>query len=236
MIVSGGYFLTKDVRRPNSVAASLMPSRLLSMSSCICDFVPDVWAVEWADMEASERAVEALKFGLPATSVDSVVQWTTEHMHTESLGWPSVFFSVNGARAFAKEFLRDAEGLKLLGIGLHEECLEEFLSEEKTEPEQGTPGVYSAVDKRQPLEEGGSELGWEVLGYDFGDFHSWLCNSLENKVAKKCSIKPGERGFIESASDALSAAQFCRKKGSGAEPGYWAPWLVREYPLVAAAE
>ena len=54
------------------------------------------------------------------------------------------------------------------------------------------------------------------------------------QVAKDLGIRPGPTGFIESASDALKAADHCGSDEVGAEPGFWAPWLVTEYPLDAA--
>jgi len=233
MPFSGGYFLTMAVDRPEYVTAELLPSRLLSLSDCICDFIPNVWAVEWASVEAEQRVAEALKFNVPSSALPDIVNWTTERMNTGALGWPCVFFSTRDARDFARRFLNVIPDLKLLGIALHTDLVDEFLSEEKPGPSQGEPGIYTAISSRKPLEPGGSELGWEVLCYEYGGFHSWLCNSLESDVAKKCGIKPGAAGFIASANDALAAAEYCGREDVGAEPGFWAPWLVMEYSLGA---
>ena len=43
-----------------------------------------------------------------------------------------------------------------------------------------------------------------------------------------------EDGFITSAPEASAAAEYCGRPDVGAEPGFWAPWLVVEYALFPA--
>ena len=152
-------------------------------------------------------------------------------MNTGNVGWPRVFFASHDARAFAKRFLPRDQRFKLLGIGLPAGVVEQFLAEQAPGPSMGVPGVYKAVSNRVSLESGGGVLGWEVLCYDHGGFHSWLCNGLETNVAEKYGIRPNEAGFITSAPEASVAAEYCGRQDVGAEPGFWAPWLVVEYAL-----
>lgn len=233
MTVCGGYFLTAAVERPAYVSSDLLPSRLLSLSDCICDFVPDLWAVEWTEVSPEDRAAEAQKRGITTAKLPELIGWTTQQINSGSLGWPCVFFSVGEARAFAERFIPRADGLKLLGIGLHASYVESFLADEIPKPSEGTPGVYKAISRRDGLESDGADLGWEVLCYEHGSFHSWLCNGLETEIAKKFEIKPNEVGFIASRDDASAAAEYCGREEVGAEPGLWAPWLVVEYSLAA---
>lgn len=231
MNTCGGYLLTSDVDRPAYVSADLLPPRLLSISDCICDFVPDLWAVEWAKVSAEDRAAEAAKHGIGASELLDLITWTTQHVNSGSLGWPCVFFSVGDARAFASRFLPIAPGRRLLGVSLHASYVERFLAEERPGPSAGTPGIYKAVSDRAGLEGGSIDLGWEVLCYDHGGFHSWLCNGLETEIANTLGIRPNDKGFIAAAEDAHAAASFCGRDEVGAEPGFWAPWLVVEYGL-----
>jgi len=230
MNVAGGYFLTKTVSRPDYMSADLLPARLLSLSHCICDFIPDLWAIEWTKVDEEERAAEALKFGVAVSQCRDVVAWTTERINSGAFGWPHVFFSVQDAREFANRFLQPDTG-RLVGIALHGHFIDDFLSGESPAAGHGQPGIYTCVSRRLPVEPNGSELGWEILCYDHGGFHSWLCNGLEGEIAKMSGIRPGANGFLVEEGDALAAAQYCGRPEVAAEPGFWAPWLVMEYSL-----
>ena len=228
MRFSGGYFLTRTVERAAFMAADLLPDRLLSLSDCICDFAPSHWAIQWVNVTDEERAAEASKFEVSPSRTQDIVDRATEWLDTGRLGWPSVFFSLQDAREFSKRFLDNCTDLELVGISLHEECVDPFLREERPPADQGEPGIYTAVGNRRPLEPGGRAIGWEVLCYDHGGFHSWLCNGLEVAVAESCKIKPGKSGLIDDANDALAAASYCGRADVGAEPGFWAPLVARK--------
>jgi hypothetical protein len=228
--VFGGYFLTKAVERPQYVSA-LLPTQVLSLSDCICDFTPDVWAIRWAQVSAEERTARASKIGIDVAALSSVIDWTTQQLDSGRFGWPCVFLTLNDAVTFAERFLRREAGFRLLGIGLPSSIVDHFLAEEAPGPSIGTPGVYKAVSSRLDLETHGSVLGWEVLCYDYGGFHSWLCNGLENAVAERFGVRTNEVGFIAAEADASVAAEYCGQEDVGAEPGFWAHWLVMEYSL-----
>jgi len=74
----------------------------------------------------------------------------------------------------------------------------------------------------------GQELGWEVLCYDHGSFHSWLCNRLEDDAEKRFGIIPNARGFIDRYEEALKVAAECTEH---ANPGVWSPWMITHYEL-----
>jgi len=216
------------------MARDLLPPRLLSLSDCICDFVPDLWAIEWASISAAERAAKAGSYGIAQALLPEVIKWTTNRVNSDEFGWPCVFLSIQDAQAFAARFLTGSRDLSLLGIGLHEDIVDEFLEAEIPSTSEGTPGVYRVVSDGVELVPGGRELGWEILYYDHGGFHSWLCNGLEKDVASMVGIRPAETGFISSAREALEVARYCGQDNVGAEPGFWAPWLVVEYRVSSA--
>ncbi len=230
MVVCGGYFLTHSVTRPPHVAAELMPPDIVSLSECIGDFIPNVWAVDWTNASAEERALEAGKFGITEAALPEIVAWTTEQVNAGTLGWPCVFFSTGEARSFAQRFLQTSSNLRMLGIGLPEELVSEFFTSNRPEPSTEAPGIYKAIGRVAEIEAGGKELGWDLLCYNHGGYCSWLCNGLERDVAKDCGVKPNPAGFISSVADALKAAEYCAREDVGAEPGFWAPWLVVEFP------
>jgi hypothetical protein len=131
---------------------------------------------------------------------------------------------------FASRFLVDVPAVRLLCAGLRADALDRFLAEEAPEPRQG---IYRALSNRADPEPGGMILGWEVLCYVYGAFHSWLCNGLERDVAERLGIRPNSVGFIDNAEDALQASEYCSRDELRAATGFWAPWRVIEDDIPA---
>jgi len=214
------------------MSADLLPDHLISMSDCICDFIPDLWALEWAQATPEDQIEEAAQFDVAPDQVQEIVDWSTQKMDIGVVGYPCLFYGIGDARDFASRFL-NVPDLRLVGISLPADHVDDYLSSQKPAADQGEPGIYPAICDRRDTTSGGTDLGWEPLCYEHGGFHSWLCNSLEVEVAKDLAIRPGPSGFLDSASDGLRAAEYCGREEVGAEPGFWAPWLVTEYPVKA---
>ena len=229
--VSGGYFLAKYAARSEGMSADLLPARILSASHCIAD-IPDAWAVRWANYQESDREEEAAKFGITPEILPQVIDWVTSGLESKKIGWPVVFYSLDTARQFAQSFLTHDTDLVLVGIGLQPEHAALLLLEEKPPDNHGTPGIYEALGQNLGLESGGEVLGFEVLGYDWGAFHSWLCNGLELASYREFNIRPNRYGFISNLEDAIKCAEYASRDEVGAEPALWQPWLVVKVPGV----
>ena len=228
--VSGGYFLAKYADRAEPMSADLLPARILSASNCIAD-IPDAWAVKWANYKETNRKEEAAKFGIAPEMLPDVIDWVTSGLESQKIGWPVVFYSLETARKFAENFLPHDSDLALLGIGLESELAALLLREEKPPENHGTPGIYEALRRGLSLEVGGEVLGFEVLGYEWGGFHSWLCNGLEVDSYREFNIRPNGYGFISNLEDAVKSAEYASREEVGAEPALWQPWLVVKYPM-----
>ncbi len=230
-MISAGYMLAKRTLRPDYICSQLMPERILSASECLVDFVPDLWTIDWTRLPDEERAKKARVFGMDAAARRQVSLWVEEGVDKGAFGWPNVFFSTDDAREFVRRFVPGQEDLVLFGLGLPERLSELFIESETPSDETGASGVFEAISRLQPLEDGGRVLGFEILGYDTSGYHSWLCNGLEQDVADELSVRPNADGFVDTYHDAMKAAEFCGRDEVGAEPGFWAPWLVVEYDL-----
>ena len=158
------------------------------------------------------------------------MDWVTGRLDT-SVGWPHVLLSLATARELCQKFIKERSRCVLLGIGLPNQYVEQFLAEEKPAAGDGTPGVYHAVNGRHALEPDGQVLGYEILGYEYGTFHSWLCNQLEKAVHQQLQIRPNPHGFVGSLSEAERAVEYCSRDDVKAEPALWLPWLIVKYPV-----
>lgn len=226
---SGGYLLAKAQERWDYLSPDLIPDTLVSASRCIVWHVPDAWALEWASYEEEERRAEALGFGIVPEALPEVMEWTTARFDEGDIRWPGVFRTVPAATQFADSFLPLQEDTSLIGMGLAEDLVEEFLSGEA--PGGTSSGSGELVRQHEGLQEDGEVLGYEVLDSEFGSFHSWLCNGLERDVSEALGIRPNDNGFIENAEEARSCAEYAAREEVEAEPVDWLPWLIVRYPL-----
>jgi hypothetical protein len=222
--ISGGYFISKPIRRPNG-AFSLLPEAFLTASACFADIAPDLWAVDWESYPKKEVAEEAAKFGIPAHLTGELVQWVSAQM----VGGlhPNAFLTLLIAREFVQRFVTD-NGVQILGIGLHTSLLPSFYGQLAKDMNRGY-GLVDRVDRKDLLADGGSLLGYEPLGYEAVHFHSWLCHSAPDEAEKLFGVRPNQNGLISNLEDAVQITENLVR--TGAEPAIWEPWLLVNYSL-----
>ncbi len=226
--IAGGYYLTKYTNRSEYMSSDLLPPQIVSASACIVGIVPNYWAVEWASYEESERKKKASQIGIMPDMLPQVIRWITSRLDSHEIGWGGGFNSVDLARQFAQQFLPNSIEIILIGIGLHRELVNTFLKEEGP---LGIQGTYEALSQGKSLELGGEVMGFEVLGYEGGGFHSWLCNSLEVHGYREFKIRPNSYGFIDTLEEAAKCAEYASREEVGAEPALWQPWVIVQYPV-----
>ncbi|MEZ4224730.1 MAG: hypothetical protein R3B13_27510 [Polyangiaceae bacterium] len=227
--VSGGYFLARPARRSAHMTGGLLPEILVTASDCIVDLVPNTWSIEWTQETRTARQEEAVKFGLNPSELQSFTDWCTSALESGDLGWPCVFLSVEVALRVRHEFLARASSLVVFGIALPHDLVSTFVEETRLAAGQGEPGVRAAVRGRNAPSPGGSLLGYDVLGWEYGGFHSYVCNGLETEFARAFAIKPNRWGFFDRLDDARRCADHCNQETTGAEPALWMPWRVTLY-------
>jgi hypothetical protein len=227
--IAGGYVLLSPADRPSWMDASLVPPIVVSASGCICKTVPDIWAYDGADDQSLRSRVEAAgSLGVPKDVFRKVVKWCNAAFFKKLIAWPHVFVTVDTAYEFVHKFVRGETGLRIVGLGIHKDHAREFLDEAlETDPSEVNLAYILRQDRG--LADGGHVLGFEVLGFDRNDFHSWLCNGLEGEVAAALGVKPGPHGPIVSEHAAESVAKYCNREDLETEPVYWHPWALLNY-------
>jgi hypothetical protein len=79
----------------------------------------------------------------------------------------------------------------------------------------------AATDARQAT---GHVIGYEVLGYEWGRFHSWLCHSLEVEIDAGLGIRPRPDGLFADLPSACAVAAYVNALGDEVEPVTWLPF------------
>jgi len=233
-IVGAGFLLVKPVPRPDWLSRDLLPDRIISASSCICPQFPRSYAIRWCrdSDEARTEAFDAI--GLVAEKREEAMDWATEEFE-KAFGWPGVFLTLGAARKARAQFFADSD-LVVIGVGLPEQHCAAFVSHATPAPPEpgfapvGKSGALSVVEAARPLPPPAAILGYEPLNVENGQIdHSWLCNHLEEHVAKDLGIRPGSTGLLQSLADASRCCESIEHGEIGAEPGPWFPWLLAQY-------
>lgn len=74
-------------------------------------------------------------------------------------------------------------------------------------------------------------IGYDVLGYDWGYFHSYLCNGLEKDIYERLGIKPKHNGLYRTYDEVVNIINLIDNEIVEPEPVLWQPWIVCEYEL-----
>ena len=234
--ISGGYYLVRPVKRPDSFSA-LLPETLVTVSPCIGEVGPRCsWESDWGRLTLEQQKTDATECGVPAeelpellNSINNIVERTTLPQGLQTCQEPPQvmpfgFSSFVIASAFYEQF---APPTLLLGIGLHA-SLVPLLNEQRRRDINNGYGLIERIGQRQTLRPG-QVLGFEPLGFEAMSFHSWICNYFPESVDKELRIKPAANGFISDFADALEVTEHIRN--AGGEPAIWLPWLIVQYGL-----
>ncbi|MFD9595186.1 hypothetical protein ACFWA9_20875 [Kitasatospora sp. NPDC059973] len=76
--------------------------------------------------------------------------------------------------------------------------------------------------------ERGHQLGWEVLGYDHGLLHSWLCNDLYREAVHALGVDTDDRGLLSGREAAERVATWANGLGD-TKPVTWFPAALVEW-------
>ena len=227
--LSGGYYLVRPTSRAEHMNAVLLPKRILTVSDCIADLAPDLWATDRSKIALESRLESASKFGIDEAGLADIIQWTTAALENGTLGWTSVFFELSTAHEFAMRFLGQSPDYQVLGLALHRDHCPALMEEAAPEEGGAESGLYACISAAREPVGGGRAVGFDVLCLDWQSFHSYICNGLEVEFDQKLGIKPNKLGFFDREADARKCAEYAGLDSTGAEPGLWQPWKVVLY-------
>jgi hypothetical protein len=230
--IIGGYFLVQAVQSADWMNKSFLPARFWTVSKCICEIIPDTWVFSWASKSTTSTVDYQDILKLDEEGFKSLQAWADEKFRKDELGWPNLFLNLETAKQFYVQYLRHLPDIKLLSIALPDSYWHEFIEENRPEPGMGEGGVYTKLQQRELLQGSVISRGFEILGDEWGgQFHSFVCNSLETAYAEQLNISLNQNGLIDSYEDAVKATNYTNLDEVGSEPALWQPWLISEYPL-----
>jgi hypothetical protein len=227
--VSGGYYILKTIPRPTDLSA-ILPATLLTMSTCFTKVLRDIIQLQWDDYDIvrEEIADEAREFGIPEARMPELVSWVKAQHNTNYLVYPDVELALE----LRQRFITDP-ATHVVGIGLHLSLLDSFASQLTKDMNRGS-GLLELVNEKRAPAVGGNALGFEPLGFEATQFHSWLCHYAPDEAYKRFGIRPNSLGPIDELDDARKATEYLVQ--TGAEPAIWEPWLLLDYATKSTDE
>ena len=231
--LSAGFLVTREVERPPYLSADLLPSVLVSASSCIAAFAPDTWCIEWTQDTPERRTEDAEAFGLNSGMMRELTAWVTPQFD-KTIHWPNVISNLDTANELVERFLVALGDVRVLELALHVTMVNDFCREAEPPPQKpgfapnGRQGVHEMLLKGN-APRSGTILGFEPLVFDYSLSCSWLCNGLETVTKEALRIEPNEYGLLASFEDAGRCTDHISRDDVGAEPGLWLPWLLVDH-------
>jgi len=228
----GGYYLVEGTPIKKWMNHDLLPKQIFTPSSCICDLHPAELCLSWVNSDKTSKSVYRDKLKLTKSQFEHLQHEVDFGFESEKFGWPQVFIEVEEAQLFRKRWLSHLNNIKLIAIATTNQHREKFLSEEGLQEQNaGTSGNWLALNRKMIIEVEPGLLGFEVLGFELGGFHSFICNSLENDFSKVLKIQFNANGLIGDFKKAEQAATYAKNPKVGAEPALWQPWAIIEIPI-----
>lgn len=225
----GGCFLVKLNFQKNW--ETKYPKIIWSVSNCINKIYPEEWGISW--VYTPNKMLEEVKQDLKINDADfrELQLWVTKKFDDENFGWPNVFMNLKTAREFNNKFLNKIEGVKLISIYLSDFDTDKFLLDEVVPEGIGQNGIYENL--KQKIDETKEDccLGYEVLGYEMGSFHSFVCNNLGYDYSNNLGLNFNSKGLIDSYDDAKKALSYTISDELKAEPCNWKIWKIKEFSL-----
>ena len=117
-----------------------------------------------------------------------------------------------GDRASAEAARRD--GLHVLAVGIASEDVRAVLEDVAG---SGPPAgdLPERLARAEPV-PGGEVLGFELVGYDTGTWHTWTClGGLVQDVGEAIGVRPGRWGLVQDEREARAAAEWLTASGLG---------------------
>lgn len=214
-----GYYIVAPVLKPDYIGLNC--ASILSASECICDFHPSLDGSLWLNHQQEQKAYQET-LGLTDEKFDEMKALVCT-LHVEHrLDNDSRFLALSDAVSFYQTYLCRLKDLRIIELAL--EVRDQPLILEETEGDTNVAVPLTAI---QP---GGTLLGYELLGWDYCSFHSYLCNGLDKHIAEKFPLQVNEVGLMQhSYSQVKAFAKHIEHKG---EPVCWVPFALYEHAVV----
>lgn len=226
VFLSVGFYLIEETERAEYMSKEIVPQKLISLSSCICEKFPDYWAYQGDKNAIKDAERISLKYGIDKEIMTKLAEEIYQKSE-KSIGWPNVFYDKETAIEFYRKFFTKIPNVKLIEVGIEEKYSQKLTKEAQNDGF----GLIKKLIKKSEILKNGKILGYDAVGYEYGFSCSFLCNELEKDYKEKFNIMLNEMGLFGNYEEAETAVEYNLRDDVGAEPILWLPWIVIEHEL-----
>lgn len=214
--INYGYYIVEPVVKPEYV--HLECKKILTVSTCICNQHPSLYGTFW-DNHLDEQMEYQKLLKLSDKEFEDMKETVSYLFCEHKLDHDSRFAELLDALNFYHKYLHYVPLLQIVSITLEDAYRDRFLDE-----------IKDSNNIPFPLKEkpaGGILLGYDILGWDYGSFHTYLCNSLEKDILEKYPLEVNELGFIQNPY--MQVKKFAEYIAGKGEPVLWLPFAVNQH-------
>lgn len=145
---SAGYLIIGKRNREEWMDDRILPTKVVSASSCICGHYPYAWGLfgswrtrrngvstfavaRWPLGQKSSYGEEIInsekdKLNLDRKSFSKLGKWIKKEYEAKHIEYPDIFLDLNTAREFHRKFLQHIPDLELIVIGFPKESIDKY--------------------------------------------------------------------------------------------------------------
>lgn len=212
-----GYYIVEPVKRPTYI--SLEYEELLSVSPCICDMHPNLSGCFWKGHEKEKKAYQE-SLSMTCDEFAKMAREVSVLFQEKRMDVDCRFVSLSDAAGFYQRHLKGRINVRIVSIWTLDRYISSLL-------EEALWGQNAAVSLENTA---GALIGGEILGFDYGSFHSYLCNGLEKDIREAFhALFSPQTGLLQN--DFAELERFAEHIQGKGEPVDWIPVLIREHTL-----
>ena len=212
-----GYYIVEPMPTPEYL--DLRCKQIITVTECICNVHPSLIGCYWLNQEKRQSEYKKL-LGLSDETFTELKE-TVMHLYEEhKLDVDSRFNELPNALLFCKKYLSNQPNMRVISIALEDTYKDVFI-------EDAGENLNVAILCEQKND--GKLLGYDILGWDWSSFHSYLCNGLNKDISDKYPLEINEFGLIQNPYSQVK--EFAKCINGMGEPVLWLPFAVYSHEV-----
>lgn len=203
-----GYYICERVATPDFLHG--FSKQIYSVSPCIGEQHPNLSGCFWQGYEKEKKEYQK-RWNLGDKAFGQLFLEVSNLFEQELLDADGRFLRLADAQHVYERYFSDGSCL-LLGISLAEQYL---------------PMIQQQIKRIGTELPAGQSIGCDILGWDIGSFHTFLCNSLQSDVHGEEEISFNTHGLIRNRY--LIVEQYAASIAEMGEPVDWLPYEILLY-------
>lgn len=205
-----GYYICEKMSVPDFLG--IKSDEMITISDCFSGIHPELSYCYFDNNRKQEQMEYQEKWKLHSDKV-TMLQNDIHNMFEKSLAIDGRFLKLEDAKKICTNYF-DANKCVIVSVSTTEEYYK-VLTEELSENSSGINNFFSGVEDKNSM------LGYDILGWDFSGFHTFLCNSLHKELEM-----PRFNKYCLLDNDFEVVEDFAKQIQGKGEPVEWIPCRI----------